>query len=239
MKLKLPPKTMSLVDHYLNLKVKGHLLPCPYYENVLRKKGRPVFEGKGTPEEIEIEASKLFDTKEKPTLSEINNKMRKVNLGIDCSGLATRILDTFLVEKYGRTIRNSLTPIDKSPLGWVRHFIRTYTNISANMITSKENTTNITDYKDIKPGDLIRAGKQHVGIVMEVEIKSGVVEIITFIHSISDKMKQAGVRKGIIRITKPSKKLEYQKWYEVPNNSMYEEFLTSNKNDRGFRRLKL
>lgn len=102
--LTLPPKTRQLVDHYLNLRIGNQRIQCPYYQNVTGKRSAPVFVGKGLPEEIEREALRYYKKRGRKNLDRLEPNfirfgMLMAGIGIDCSGLVVRILDTFLNEK--------------------------------------------------------------------------------------------------------------------------------------------
>lgn len=161
-------------------------------------------------------------------------------LGIDCSGFAVRILDSFLKESRNISLIKVLKPLDLNPLNLIRYKLKPFTNISADMLTSAKNTVPINNYDEIKPGDLLRLGKTHVAVIIEVEKKSGLVSKIVYAHSTSDYQEKYGVKTGIIITTNPNLPLEKQKWEENYKgiNWMYKDFMKSPKNDRGFRRLK-
>lgn len=235
----LPVKTKNLVVHYQNLKIANLSVPCPYFENVDHKRDTIVNVGKGLPEEIEFAAEKLIKGKKIHNSAEIHAILVKNEIGIDCSGLAVRIEDSLLRELIGISLKDNLTPLKKSFIEKIRFLLRPFTNISANMLTSNENTYEISSYNNIKPGDMIRAGKNHVGVITSVSSKNNYVYEIEYIHSMSDFDLRVGVRKGTIKIIESKGKLADQKWTEKGYKStMLTEYLSASSSGRGIRRLK-
>lgn len=244
MLLTLPPKTRQLIDHYLHLRIGKHLVQCPYYENITKKKSRSVFVGKGLPEDIERETLRVFENiKEdvnKSGLDYIRYTMLMAGLGIDCSGLVTHILDLLLKEKGIKGVKTAIKP-PNNPIGYFRWLVKFYTNVSANNLTSNDNCVPIYKIDSVQPGDMIRFGSLHVVVVTEVEKEGDVVTSITYCHSTSSYFEQYGVRIGKIRITEPDKDLEKQEWLEVyrGKDSTKKDYLKSGVSDRGFRRLRI
>jgi hypothetical protein len=242
-KLKLPPKTQKLIFRYTNLKLGPHIVACPYYQNVSKRKGKSVYIGKGLPKEIEKEAKALFTKRGKRWKyfepSSIRLYMVMADLGIDCSGFVARIIESFLKENDLNIL--SLKPGDSSLVSLFKYKIRPYTNLSADALTGTSNCIKITDINNVRPSDFIRVGGQHLAIVTEVEKTKGLVKKITYYHSTSDYLDKHGVRKGSIVITNLKNSLVKQKWTEYYNgrNWMYEDFKKAGKNDRGLRRLKI
>lgn len=244
MKLTLPPSTRQAIEAYFNLQIGPYKLPCPYFQNVAAKDGSLVFVGKGTPEEIEEETVKLFKRLKKDlknySPSVVRHYMVMAGLGIDCSGFVARVLDIFFREKALGSLTKKLRPVSYSPLSLVRHYLRPFSNLSANTLTSEVNCRKITDYNQALPGDLIRIGSGHVAIVTEVEKDGASIKAISYAHSTSDYFDQHGVRFGKISIIKPGADLDKQKWDETyrGRNWMYDDFVGASRGDRGIRRLK-
>ena len=124
--LRLPPKTRSLTKHYLALRLGPHKIRCPYFQNIVRRRVSPVFAGKGLPEEIEKETLKLLKQRKKllSHLSSDNLQLYMVmgGLGVDCSGLVTNLLNSFLLEKGLGTLWENLSYPTLNP---IRLFIYT------------------------------------------------------------------------------------------------------------------
>ena len=242
MLLSLSPKTRKLINSYQNLKIGNYKVCCPYFQNIAKKKGGAVFVGKGLPEEIEEETVKLFrknrNNLEKYEPTSIRLYMVMAGLGIDCSGFATRIIDSLLNEKWLGSIRNNLRPRKLPTL--IRFFLRPHTNLSADDLTSDINCVEIKDIHSVLPGDLIKVGKRHVALVSKVKKEKENVTKIEYYHSTSDYLDKHGVRKGSIIINKLGKPLEKQKWdeYYHGRNWILEDFLKTSNSDRGIRRLK-
>ena len=244
-KLVLPPKTRRLIEAYFNLRIGPFTLPCPYFQNVAGKGGSLVFVGKGTPEELEEETLKLYKKNKKDpknySPSVVRHYMVMAGLGIDCSGFVARVLEVFLREKGFGSLIKKLRPVSLSPLSLARHYLRPFSNLSANSLTSEVNCQKITDYNSVLPGGLLRIGPGHIAIISEVEKEEASVKAISYTHSTSDYLDQHGVRHGKIIIVKPGVDLTKQKWDETyrGRNWMYEDFLKCNPNDGGIRRLRV
>lgn len=244
MKIFLPPRTRRLIEKYFSLKVGKFKVSCPYFQNVSDKSGSPVFLGKGLPKEIEAEFKKILSLRPEriKTLepASVRHNMVMASLGIDCSGFAVRILDSFLSEKGLGNIKKNTRPRSFSPIAILRHHLRPFTSISASDLTSLRNCVKITDLNSILPGDLIRVGYIHVAVISEVEKAKGRTKKITYCHSTWDYFDQHGVRKGNIYITKPGAPLEKQRWdeYYRGRNWVFEDYVKAQKSDRGVRRLK-
>lgn len=240
----LPPRTRKLIDRYFHLKIGRFDISCPYYQNITKKIKKPVFAGKGLPEEIEKETIELFHKSgknlEKFDEFSLRYYMVMLGLGIDCSGFVARVLDSFLQEKGLGGIKNNTKPKNNSLIEFLRHFVRIYSNLSADVLTNKTNCVEVKNLNAVVPGDLLRVGRKHIAIITEVEKVNSVVKRITYCHSTCDYFEQYGVRKGDILIVKPKKPLENQKWDEFyrGRNWMFEDFMSADKSDRGIRRLR-
>jgi hypothetical protein len=240
--LRLPEKTRKLLNEYLTIKLGRHTFSCPYYQNVSQKKANTVYVGKGLPDEIKKETIKLFnDNFDKLDTFSLRLYMVMAGLGIDCSGFAVRILDSLLNETRNIRITSALSPLDSSAIGILRYKTKPYTNISANMLTNKKNTIIIDQLGNVVPGDLLRFGRSHVAVVVEVEKNKNLTKRISYAHSTSDYFDTYGVRIGNIFILKDREPLEKQKWDEVYKeyNWTLQDYINSPVNDRGFRRLKI
>ncbi len=244
--LHLPPKTRKLIKNYLELKIGPHKLQCPYFQNIRKKRKRPVFAGKGRPEEIEKETLKLFKKKKK-LLAKLSPEtirlyMVMCALGIDCSGLVVNVLDSFLQEKGLEILWRKLRYPSFNPIRLAAYKLRPRSNLSATILTHPSNTFCLNELNKTRPGDLLKVGNHHVAVISEVEVnKKNEVIRISYIHSTSDYLEQHGIRKGNILIVDRNKPLEKQKWDEEHQgrNWMLEDYLTAPKNRRGLRRLRI
>ncbi len=242
--LYLPPETRSLINHYLALQLGPHKIRCPYFQNVTKKRVSPVFAGKGLPEEIEKEVKNILGQK---LLSRVDSNQLRLylilaNLGIDCSGLVTNILDSFLKEKDLGPIEKIIKYPTSNPLRLLVYQYRPRSNIAASTLTHLLNTYSVKNFNQVKIGDLLKIGDHHVALINEVELnqKNQVIRI-GYIHSTSDYLEEHGVRQGNIFITNREKPLEKQKWDEEyrDRNWMLEDYLAAPKKQKGFRGLKV
>lgn len=233
MKHSLPKEAKDVVKNYLNIRVGKLLIPCPYYKNSKRFVFKNADSGKGSPTEIEHKINQITNKLGRLSKEDVLKIMANNDIGIDCSGLAINILDTIL-RKKNTNIKNVIKPLKKDFISLVRFWLRPYMNLSANTITSKINCVEI-QIKNTLPRDLIRAGNRHLGIVTEVSLNNDGNMIIKYIHSSVD----SGVVEGKIIINDVNKPLENQVWKEDPNQkSLLHEYLDSDKDDRGIRRIK-
>src|SRR3989338_10211542 len=107
MKVELSPEAKILIDRYFNIKVGEWSFACPYFMNERGLRNLPIaYSGKGLPEEIEAEISKIYERKKGVVKSAASakNMMILCSLGIDCSGLVVNILDEHLKETRGLSI---------------------------------------------------------------------------------------------------------------------------------------
>lgn len=243
MKQILPKKVSKLIKHYKNLKIGKHTITTPYFQGLNRPNKKPVYSGKGLPQEIEQEAVRLFRRRGK-NLKNIDPSTLRLylimaGLGIDCSGFVVRILDKLLKERKGVSIKKILKPTPDTLKKRILFHLRPYTNLSSNAITSEINCVKINT-NETQPGDLIRFGNFHLAIITSVKKSNGKVSEIEYHHSTSDYLDRHGVRSGSIIITNPNDSLDNQKWTEnyQGRNWTYEDYKKVNKRDKGIRRLR-
>lgn len=236
MKIALPEISLKLIDSYKNIKMGPYVFVCPYFQNKSIKAFWSVFLGKGSPKNIESIANKLY-IKYKPNNSiSAKNLLIKCNIGIDCSGFVLNVVLASL-QKPLAIMPFLIKPLTRRPLSVLRHYLRFFTNISANTLTSDKNCINIREINDILPGDLIRTGKVHVGIITEVVKDRHKVISFKYSHSISGGAKKIGISEGKVVIIDPDIPLEKQKWIEK-NQHMLRELTNAPRVDSGIRRLK-
>lgn len=185
--------------------------------------------GKGSAEEIKNQLIKR--------LNELNIKRDVLNpifvqkfakrerIGIDCSGLAYRILDELIRKHYKASDLISLEQI----------FTGGINKTNASTLTSLKFCIMINNISDIKMGDLIRMmGGKHVLVVTAIKDK-----LVEYIHSSNLTMTQ-GVHREKIRILDMDKQLQHQAWEEKTKTGINfgEKFFHQEKGD-GIYRLKI
>jgi hypothetical protein len=179
----------TFIDQYVNMKVAGRTIHCPYWKNKLVGgivTVRGMFNGKGTAEEIREALEKVAT----PDVTDLTKLARRQRIGIDCSGFAYRYLDL---------LTHSLDKI--FPGGINKTNVLTLTNPSVSNM--------ITDLLSIQQGDLIRMTRgRHVLVIDSFDGKT-----IEYVHS-ADSTKISGVHRGQIEIINSSFKLEKQQWEE-------------------------
>lgn len=245
------PKAQDTIHRYFNLPFGRKRVKCPYFMNLKGERaGLRVMVGKGSVDEIVHETkvwAKLKGFKfGRKSESQIREFMMIKGIGIDCSGFVSHILDNwFKADGKGR-VWNNLKFFDNSLPARFRRKLRPIENIGANLLTSELNCIPVTDFDDIKPGDLIRAkGKQknahHVAIITDTyKTKEGKLKKFDYVHAHRFYEDENGVRKGTVTIVDSKKSLKDQKWDDTYKGRNYMlEDLEVNYKDNGIRRLKV
>ncbi|MHB8443235.1 MAG: hypothetical protein ACYDAS_02625 [Patescibacteria group bacterium] len=230
---KLPIEVINTYKRFLN---------TPYYINKHSAKlKKPVYVGKGSPEEIEKLVYKLSGNK-KISGKDRFDILKKHNIGIDCSGFITYILDSRVEKKFNTHIWTIIKKRSMNPMRMLAYKIKpTTSKMNAHTLTNNINTIKISTIKDVKPGDLIKInGGRHIAIISQVEYKQNKkselkVSKIKYWHSTEG----IGVCEGEIKIKDENRGLGAQEWIKIPNAkyqtySLYRKKINSN----GIRRLK-
>ncbi len=230
---KLPVEVINTYKRFLN---------TPYYINKHSAKlKKPVYVGKGSPEEIDKLVYRLSGNK-KLSGKERFDILKKNNIGIDCSGFITYILDSRAEKKFNLHIWTIIKKRSINPMRMLAYKIKpTTSKMNAYTLTNNINTIKIAAVKDVQPGDLIKInGGRHIAIISQVEYKQNKklglkVSKIRYWHSTEG----IGVCEGEIKIKDENKGLDEQEWIKIPNAkyqtySLYRKKINSN----GIRRLK-
>lgn len=248
----IPDVVKRQINEYAKLNLGGKNVVTPYYINDKRRKDLRAMIGKGTPEEIIVEAKiweklKGYDFNNMSP-EEIREFLISKGIGIDCSGFISHLINIWYKEKEGKPIWNKLTPLQRSPLWRLRYFLRPVENLGAEILTNDNNTFPV-ELNDAKPGDLIRSKAKknnghHIMLISEVtrdETKESTpVVVIKYVHSSPYFGSENGIREGEIRITDINKPLHEQEWLEQDENGIKHtlEGYMVNVEDNGIRRLK-
>src|SRR5688500_18736663 len=95
---KIPQQITDFINRYFELHVLDQKIVCPYYINKGGFLKKPVFSGKGSPDDIEEAANQLLKNhdflRDKPEM--IRKEMEVNGLGIDCSGLVYQVYNKWL-----------------------------------------------------------------------------------------------------------------------------------------------
>jgi hypothetical protein len=252
MKQKLPENVTNFINRYFELNLGKQKIACPYYINTSKKKDLRALLGKGSPEEIEIEAKILEKAKgvkfNNMTPKEIREFLQSNNIGIDCSGLITQVLNFWYKEETDKNMWTKIkVPIKKHIIGKILFYLRPVEKIGAEHLTNLENAKKVNLNK-VLPGDLIRLkskrkNSHHVLLVEEVirESKTNNVKQINYVHSTPHYEENSGVKRSSIKIVDKNKPLEEQNWIEIDENGICftKDGYLINKDDNGIRRLKI
>ncbi|TSC84886.1 MAG: Uncharacterized protein G01um101413_270 [Parcubacteria group bacterium Gr01-1014_13] len=240
--MKLSPSALKTIHDYFNLPFIGVSgVRCPYFNNArLGQRGQlKVLIGKGTPEEIVEEAkivsiqyrANVFDKNgvfnahvDHPAQHEQAECIRQFlvdnNLGVDCSGFVTNVLQKHFQETKGIDfVKKLFVTSKKNFLRWIISRLRPVEQISVAVYANNKNTSVINDLKTVQPGDLVVALKtgpnknyNHILLVEEIDGNK-----IKYAHArtwSSEGKYGHGVSQGTITITNPKKGLLEQVWEE-------------------------
>src|SRR3989344_6014719 len=227
MKVELSPEAKILIDRYFNIKVGEWSFACPYFMNERGLRNLPIaYSGKGLPEEIEAEISKIYERKKGVVKSAASAKKMMIFciLGIDCSGLVVNILDEHLKETRGLSIYD----VVRYP-SWVwrlRAYFRPRTNISADLLTGELNIV-AEELAQVRPGDMIKRGRNHVMLVEWVDARQ-----FGYIHA--DTMPEWGLQRGAVEVIDAKLPLEKQGWSVKEDLGLYKKA-----GDKGLVRLRV
>lgn len=186
--------------------VEGLVVNCPYWVNKI-KEGKVVLrgylDGKGKADEIRQELMKRIqkeaNTNFQLTPEYIQKFAKRERIGIDCSGLAYRVLEELVRLKYANCNLLNLSEVFEGGIN------RTNTNT----LILRDYCLKVDKISDIRLGDLIRMmNGRHVAVVLEVKKSQ-----ITYVHS-SHLTKIQGVHFGTIEIKNLNKSLKHQQWLE-------------------------
>lgn len=221
----LSPAAQTIVQNYLQLPLIGTKVNAPYFNNQRSKvrAGLAVQIGKGTPEEIALEAEVEARAKQFPISSapeaDIKKFLVEQNLGVDCSALAYYVLRYEGIVKNNQDLQSSLYfPQAKSFFRKLIIKLRPSTNVNVAVLGDDHNSRAISK-KEIQAGDLIffwNTGLDkklnHVLIVTEVNENT-----VTYVHSFrwrNEGQYDHGVRTGTITWTNPDTSLLDDTWTE-------------------------
>lgn len=210
---KLEGKARAMLNAYLALPL-GTKPSCPYFNNRRKKVrgGLRVIKGKGTPEEIAEEA-RIFALQARTSLETLStDKLKEFlvanNLGVDCSGFAYHVLNSYSQEMFAKSIQSFVKPITKGFIGAIRGKLRPAENIGALSFRDEKSSSEIKA-SETRPGDIITfigTGKDktynHILVITGIE-KAGGDTRISYAHSYawpSDGLYNHGVREGDILV---------------------------------------
>ncbi len=240
--MKLSPTALKTINDYLNLPFIGVSgVRCPYFNNArLGQRGQlKVLVGKGTPEEIVEEAkiisiqyrANVFDKNgvfnahvDHPAEHEQAECIRQFlvdnNLGVDCSGFVTNVLQQHFQEtKNINLARKFFVTSKKNFLRWIISRLRPVEQISVAVYANDKNTSIVNNLKTIQPGDLVvilKTGpnKNHNHILLIEDVEGNKIKYAHARTWSSEGKYGHGISQGTITITNPEKGLLEQVWEE-------------------------
>lgn len=240
--MQLSPSAQKTIHDYLNLPFSGISgVRCPYFNNArLGQRGQlKVLIGKGTPKEI-VEEAKIISIQYKKDVFDkngifnahidhpaeheqaecIRQFMVDNNLGVDCSGFVTNVLQQHFREtKKIDLARKLFVTSKKNFLRWIISRLRPVEQINVAVYANDKNTITVNNLRAVQPGDLIimlKTGpnKNHDHILLVEEINENK---ISYVHArvwSSEGKYGHGVSQGAITVTNPEKGLLEQVWEE-------------------------
>ncbi len=244
------PLVQNKIEEYKNLKFGQNLVCTPYYINASKSKDLRVMVGKGTPEEIIMEAKIWAKIKginlDQTSSADIKKFLEEKGIGIDCSGFVVHIMNEWVKLQTHKPIWHFVKVRNHGILGGLKYRLKPVENIGAEVLTNEDNCDKI-EIKDVQPGDLIRSKAKknnghHIMLVTQVELddKTNLPTRITYTHSSPYYGDLNGIKTGDIKIVDINKPLQDQEWLEKDENGenhTFEGFMV-NVNDNGLRRLK-
>lgn len=243
----LPKEAKKIIEDYAALDLGGKKIVCPYYINAHKSKDLRAMVGKGTPEEIIMEAQIWEKLKganfKRMSEKEITDFLIERGLGIDCSGFVMHVLNYWYKAKSGKSIWRKMTIPQKSFLKKLAFLLKPVEKLGTDIITNQENSKKIK-IDEVLPGDLIRSkwkkkNSHHVLMVSKVVKEKGKTKEIEYVNSVPKYDHVEGIRYGKIVINHSGKPLKDQKWEDEDKhgvNHIYEGYLINVK-DNGLRRL--
>lgn len=210
---KLSGKARAVIDQYLALPVGGKP-SCPYFNN-RRKRARGSLRtliGKGSPYEIAEECEILSKLSRVKIADLSTDKLKEFlvesDLGVDCSGFAYHVLNSFCNEKTGKNIQSYVKSIRPGFVGGLLARLRPAENIGVSSFRAEKNSSAI-NVTETQSGDVIifmGTGKDntynHILVITGVERVGGDTRI-SYAHSYawpSDGLYNHGVREGDILV---------------------------------------
>lgn len=236
---KLSPPAQQVIQNYLNLPFSDQSgVRCPYFNNAkLGQRGQlKALVGKGTPAEI-VDEAKIIAIQYKQNILNPDisaDDMRKFlienNLGIDCSGFITNVMQAELANKGISLIKQIFITTKINFFRWLISKLRPVEQISVAVLADEKNTETVADLSSIQAGDMImilktgpKKTRDHILLVTETGNNT-----ISYIHArawSSEGRYGHGVSTGTITITDPNKVLLDQVWEEKgvknENNETY------------------
>ena len=127
--------TQKIIAHYQNLDLGGKKVCTPYYINTSRSKDLRVMVGKGTPEEIEMEA-RIWEKVKGVDFSlmsnlEIKQFLTGRGIGIDCSGFIVHVLNVYYQEVFKKPLWKCLKIPVKTVFSKLKYFLRPIEHLGA------------------------------------------------------------------------------------------------------------
>ncbi len=145
---KLSGKARAVIDQYLALPVGGKP-SCPYFNN-RRKRARGSLRtliGKGSPYEIAEECEILSKLSRVKIADLSTDKLKEFlvesDLGVDCSGFAYHVLNSFCNEKTGKNIQSYVKSIRPGFVGGLLARLRPAENIGVSSFRAEKNSSPI------------------------------------------------------------------------------------------------
>ncbi|MBP6859042.1 MAG: hypothetical protein KBC69_00245 [Candidatus Magasanikbacteria bacterium] len=230
----------KVIQSYLNLPFPEKTdVRCPYFNNAKRgQRGQlKALIGKGTPQEI-VEEAKIIAIQYKQDIlhttsspEDIRKFLIENNLGVDCSGFITNVLQAEFLTKNIDWIKHVFIVPKTNIIRWLISKLRPAEQISVSVLANEKNTETIADLSAIQAGDLIfmlktgpKQARDHILLVTKTTNNT-----IYYTHArawSSEGRYGHGVSIGTITIAEPHSVLLDGIWEEKNNkNENNETFL--------------
>lgn len=238
------------IEKYRKLPIGGKEIVCPYFINIKNARDLRAMVGKGTPEEIVMEANIWAKIKGVDFLTmtenEIKDFLTERGIGIDCSGFVSHVLNYVYNQLTSKNIWRKLVPENKTLMGKLKYYFRPVEQLGAQTLTNSYNSDPI-EIKDVRLLDLVRSkakrkNAHHIMIIIGVKRDlNGNISEIDYAHATPYFEEESGVKTGTIKIKHINLPLEKQDWLEIDKFGVchtLEGYLMEN-DDNGIRRLKV
>ena len=196
---------------------------CPYVNNK-RQKVRGALRaliGKGSPEEIEEEAT-ILALRKHIDLRKADPEMLKTflvdnNLGIDCSGFVYHVLDAEMKATKGISLKKVLSfPLAPPPIRRLLTKLRPVENTNVKTLAHEKNSSTVS-LSDIAAGDFITMnGSKKVGnpdhVLLVASVDGNTVSLVHSFKLPKDGKYNHGIKHCSVTISNPTKSLSEQKW---------------------------
>ncbi len=221
---------LKVIDSYTHFKVGAAVSSVPYFNNkTIRRRGAlPVFGGKGTAHDLSEEVTILIVKNHIDANSLADESLKQLmvdnNLGIECSGLAYRILEAENAARGFGSLARHISFVNCHGLwGAVRARLRPALNCDVATFAASANSRPVP-LSGVAPGDLItmtndqeESERDHILVVHEVSHEENGATTLHYTHAArypEDGLYSHGLKQGMITVRTTDQSLTTALWNE-------------------------